>query len=174
MGLQCVQSLREALALGEGVQRAHCHVPFLALPGPLTLQRISLLPIQGGEKLEGGRHVTSLRWRMLHVKMTACAGAMKQVWALQTASAWKRGKQLRKSNPGWKAWCVHLPLHGSEVTLGIKWLLEAVQRLLHGKGLTLSACSYAQPWATEARKKSNFRVFHFWVPSLKYTLKNGF
>lgn len=71
MALQCVWSLQEAFALAEGVQRAHCHVPFLALCSPLNLQRISLLPIRGGEKLEGGDRVPSLRWQMLRVKMMA-------------------------------------------------------------------------------------------------------
>lgn len=55
MAHQCVFSLHAALALVKGVQRAGCHIPFLAFPTPLTLQRISAHMEQG----EAGRRLVA-------------------------------------------------------------------------------------------------------------------
>jgi len=69
-----------------------------------------MLPIQGGEKLEEGERVTSLRWQMLSVKMMA------HVPERQSRSELCQQHLLagEESNPGWKVWFVHLPSCGSE------------------------------------------------------------
>lgn len=88
----------------------------------------------GWGEAEGGKHVASLRQQMLHEKMMICgARATKQVGALQTAPAQKWGKQSQLES-------VMYASCGSEVTLGIKCLLEAVQRVAHRSWWQVSLC----------------------------------
>lgn len=135
MAFQRVQSLWEVLTSEEGVQRALGHLRFLL--SSWTLQRISLLPMQDGEKLKDVN--MSLLWgSRCSMRRRFCVPEEQSRLELCQQCLF----QSEESNPSWKVWCMpHVAVKWPWEWSGC-WKLPKGQHTAVGAGLAVAHCGW--------------------------------